>query len=229
MPHCLIARLAIRKAQSCALSLIMPLPNSISPSIQAVSSFFSSSVASGPSSGPVSMCAFQIKLLPSPVPGSVATALTLSSVINCNSPLISAAASHWRTASPSRRSLAWWLGVLPSCRQSSTKSLFCASMALMILSKSAFFLSFCLERIDRFADVGYGYVFLKCDFAGLKIDVDCGTAHAGFPKQRKCRAQTGAGSHVAAADQFAAGHAEVCADDFSIAQTLLAGDDFFVV
>ena len=51
------------KAQSCALSLIMPLPNSMSPSTQAVSSFLSSSVASGPSSGPVSMCAFQIKTL----------------------------------------------------------------------------------------------------------------------------------------------------------------------
>ena len=55
------------KAQSCALSLIMPLPKSMSLSIQAVSSLFSFSVASGPNSGPVSMCALKIRLSPDEV------------------------------------------------------------------------------------------------------------------------------------------------------------------
>ena len=59
----LIAPMATMKAQSCALSLIMPLPKSMSPSTQAVSSFFSFSLAFGPNSGPVSICALKIKLL----------------------------------------------------------------------------------------------------------------------------------------------------------------------
>src|SRR5512145_499429 len=97
------------------------------------------------------------------------------------------------------------------------------------LNRRAFILSFGLLRIDRRADVGNGRVFFDLNLTGITIDTDLGAAHAGFPKQRKRRAQTRSGSHVSSADELAAWHAEVCGDNFSVAQALAVHNSFAVV
>ena len=70
------------KAQSWALSLMSPLPYIRSPSTHAPSIRTSASEASAGSSGPVSMCAFRMRLDPPPAPRIRPTAFTLSSVIH---------------------------------------------------------------------------------------------------------------------------------------------------
>src|SRR6185295_10933805 len=89
--------------------------------------------------------------------------------------------------------------------------------------RRAFVLSLALERMDRFAGVGGGDVFLDVNFASLAIYRNFYRANANFPEQRIGRRRRHAAMRVTGADQFTALIGEVLVDQCAIADFLAAG------
>ena len=86
------------------------------------------------------------------------------------------------------------------------------------LDRRAFVLaSACPGLIARPTSATVTY-FSSLIVAGFPVQRDGRTAHAGLPEQWKGLAQRAIRAHIAAADQFAAGHAEEFADNLGVAQ-----------